>query len=165
MKTKKTFFLLLATFIIPIFLGSLLYWLNPKFSNTTVNYGQLITPVIPINDKQINWVGNNTLIGKWTIAYKTNYCRNTCLENLKTIKTLHILMNDKMNRFQRVVFTQEKVSFHEFIQAKTSLKLPQNKLLLIDPLGNLMMSYEMKNIVIKQVIKDFNRLLKYSRIG
>ena len=165
MTVKKTFFILLATFIVPIILGSILYWINPNFSSKSVNYGQLIEPIVVLNDNEITWYKPNTLIGKWTLAYMPTHCNNRCFNNLKMIKSLHILMNDKMNRFQRVLLNTDNITQYQFIQAKTKRNLPQDTLLLIDPLGNLMMSYQMEGIVIKRVLKDLNRLLKYSRIG
>ena len=47
MTFKKEFWALLSIFLLPIGLGTLFFYLNPTyFSQNTVNYGELITPVI-----------------------------------------------------------------------------------------------------------------------
>ena len=44
-------------------------------------------------------------------------------------------------------------------------KYTENAIYLIDPIGNIMLYYEPKNIDIRLVIEDLKRLFKYSRIG
>ena len=86
-------------------------------------------------------------------------------------------MNDDMRRIQRMIIIEDSSTptkkDESLIKArlnseklKESLaKYTENAIYLIDPIGNIMLYYEPKNIDIRLVIKDLKRLFKYSRIG
>ena len=58
MTFKKEFWALLSIFLLPIGLGTLFFYLNPGyFSQNTVNYGQLISPVIVTEKSDIELMG------------------------------------------------------------------------------------------------------------
>ena len=53
MTAKKEFWMLLAMFILPIAFGTLFFYANPNyFSESTVNYGELVRPVIATDEKR-----------------------------------------------------------------------------------------------------------------
>ena len=175
MTAKKTIWMLLLAFGLPIILGNLFYFFNPNyFSNKTVNYGDLVSPIIVMT--QNDFIDNTNvkdLNGKWTLAYYASSCQANCQQILGKIKTIHLLTNDKMKRVQRLLLTQDnqaqiqgvfvgKVndSFVKKIQS-----FPAMSLFLIDPLGNIMLRYDGQTLNAKKVLKDLNRLFKYSRIG
>ena len=75
MTFKKEFWTLLSIFLLPIGLGTLFFYLNPSyFSQNTVNYGELISPVIVTEKSDIELLGDATLDGIWTFAYVTESC-------------------------------------------------------------------------------------------
>ena len=54
MTAKKEFWMLLAIFILPIAFGTLFFYANPNyFSESTVNYGKLVRPVIATDESDI----------------------------------------------------------------------------------------------------------------
>lgn len=175
MHIKKEFWLLLASFILPIVLGTAFFYLDPTyFTQNTVNYGTLVKPIITTEKEDIVFNEEATLQGIWTLAYYDDKCEATCEQAIKDMKTIRILTNDNMRRMQRMLLINADVSQKEvgLLKAKPSAVLLKklegfNKgtLFLIDPLGNIMLSYVPKDINIKRVLKDLNRLLKYSRIG
>ena len=58
MTFKKEFWALLSIFLLPIGLGTLFFYLNPGyFSQNTVNYGELISPVIVTEKSDIEHYG------------------------------------------------------------------------------------------------------------
>ena len=70
MTIKKEFWALLSIFILPIGLGTLFFYLSPSyFSDSTVNYGELVRPVIATEQADIAIEGDATFNGIWTIAY------------------------------------------------------------------------------------------------
>ena len=178
MTAKKEFWMLLAMFVLPIAFGTLFFYANPNyFSESTVNYGELVRPVIVTDEIDIEIDGEASLQGIWTMVYVSSRCDDVCENAVADMKTIRTLMNDDMRRIQRMIIIKDnstpKNSDESLIKAKiTSEKLTQNlkkytenAIYLIDPIGNIMLYYEPQNIDIRLVIKDLKRLFKYSRIG
>jgi len=178
MTAKKEFWALLAMFILPIAFGTLFFYASPNyFSESTVNYGELVRPIIATDRDDIEIEGNSSLQGIWTIAYVSNRCNDACEKAVADMKTIRTLMNDDMRRIQRMIIIEDSstpVSNDESLikarlnseKLKHSLKkYTENAIYLIDPIGNIMLYYEPQNIDIRLVIKDLKRLFKYSRIG
>ena len=178
MTVKKDFWVLLSIFILPIAIGTLFFYLNPTyFSQNTVNYGELIRPVITTEKTDIEFEDDVTLSGFWSLAYVSTGCDSICEKAVADIKTIRTLINMDMRRIQRVLITEDNTMLmsndENLLLAKvTNEKLaarlaefPENSIFLIDPIGNFMLYYNSKDINIKFVLKDLKRLLKYSRIG
>jgi len=178
MTAKKEFWMLLAMFILPIAFGTLFFYANPHyFSESTVNYGELVRPVIATDEGDIEIDGSASLQGIWTIVYVSSRCDEACEKAVADMKTIRTLMNADMRRIQRMIIIEDSSiptsDDKALIKARvTSEKLTQslekyteNAIYLIDPIGNIMLYYEPQNIDIRLVIKDLKRLFKYSRIG
>ena len=178
MTAKKEFWMLLAMFIMPIAFGTLFFYANPNyFSESTVNYGDLVRPVIATDESDIEIDGSASLQGIWTIVYVSSRCDEACEKAVADMKTIRTLMNTDMRRIQRMIIIEDSSiptsDDKGLIKAKvTSEKLThslkkytENAIYLIDPIGNIMLYYEPQNIDIRLVIKDLKRLFKYSRIG
>ena len=178
MTAKKEFWMLLAMFILPIAFGTLFFYANPNyFSESTVNYGELVRPVIATEEGDIEIDGGASLQGIWTMVYVSSRCDDVCEKAVADMKTIRTLMNADMRRIQRMTIIENNstptVNDETLIKAKiTSEKLTkslkkyaENAIYLIDPIGNIMLYYEPYNIDIRLVIKDLKRLFKYSRIG
>ena len=178
MTAKKEFWMLLAMFILPIAFGTLFFYANPNyFSESTVNYGELVRPVIATVEGDIEIDGGASLQGIWTMVYVSSRCDDVCEKAVVDMKTIRTLMNADMRRIQRMIIIENNstptVNDETLIKAKiTSEKLTkslkkyaENAIYLIDPIGNIMLYYEPQNIDIRLVIKDLKRLFKYSRIG
>ena len=149
-------------------------------------------PDWPLVDMAHKSEAERRMHGKWTLVYLLNgECREFCLGNLYKMRQLRLATGKYAQRVQRVVLvvdndrralTNEQlleypgqlVSFPENMDRgslETLFKLGtydrpfiQDRLYLIDPLGNLMMSYAAQTAP-NGIIKDLTRLLKYSRIG
>ena len=178
MTAKKEFWMLLVMFILPIAFGTLFFYANPNyFSESTVNYGDLVRPVIATDEGDIEIDGGASLQGIWTMVYVSSRCDDACEKAVADMKTIRTLMNADMRRIQRMIIIENNstptVNDETLIKAKiTSEKLTnslkkytENVIYLIDPIGNIMLYYEPQNIDIRLVIKDLKRLFKYSRIG
>ena len=178
MTARKEFWMLLAMFILPIAFGTLFFYANPNyFSESTVNYGDLVRPIIATDEGDIEIDGGASLQGIWTMVYVSSRCDDVCEKAVVDMKTIRTLMNADMRRIQRMIIIENNstptVNDETLIKAKiTSEKLTkslkkyaENAIYLIDPIGNIMLYYEPQNIDIRLVIKDLKRLFKYSRIG
>ena len=94
MNFKKEFWVLLSIFILPVGLGTLFFYLNPTyFSQNTVNYGELIRPVIVTEKSDIEVIGDESLEGVWTLVYVTDSCDSLCDEAIEDIDKISIGMD------------------------------------------------------------------------
>jgi len=178
MTARKEFWVLLAMFVMPIAFGTLFFYANPNyFSESTVNYGELVRPVIATDGDDIEIEGDASLQGIWTMVYVSNRCDDACEKAVADMKTIRTLMNDDMRRIQRMIIIADsstptsndeslikaRVNSEKFKQSLK--KYTENAIYLIDPIGNVMLYYEPQSLDIRLVIKDLKRLFKYSRIG
>ena len=175
---KREFFILLVFFLLPIFLGSLIYFIKPDyFSKKTINNGELLDPIIVAEKEHINFTDKYTLQNFWTLIYFDNSCDAFCNQSLKDIEQIRLLTNDDMLRVQRVAIIADKTKplkkdkdliFATIVNAELKQKLnkyPVRSIFLADPIGNIILYYNPKNLDISAVVSDLSRLLKYSRIG
>lgn len=178
---RKELLLLLAVFLLPIVLGLAFFYYSPgSFTSRTTNYGHLIVPVIGTKDGDIVLPHNQTLKGIWTLAYHTDECGTTCQKVIEQMKTIHLLMNDNIRRVQKMVLSPVRTDFKQSTNSEKAvlfasiknknlsqrlLMFPSQALFLIDPNANIMLYYDTHNLHIGRVVKDLERLLKYSRTG
>ena len=161
---------------------------------STGGHGTLIAPPRPLPAWDLVGPGGMTtpLHGKWTLVYPLNgKCGEACLQNLYRMRQLRLAVGKYTGRVQRAVLVVNRdhnaVTGEQLQDYPGQLLLfPENmdgdalrllfelsagdrpfaeeRLYLVDPLGNLMMSYA-RTADPKGIIKDLTRLLKYSRIG
>ena len=160
----------------------------------TGGHGALITPPRPLPDWDLVDKGGTStpLHGKWTLVYPLNgQCGEACLQNLYRMRQLRLATGKYAGRVQRVVLVvnrdRDAVTGKQLQDYPGQLLLfpgnmdgdaltalfelsagdrpfAEERLYLVDPLGNLMMSYA-RTADPKGIINDLSRLLKYSRIG
>ena len=136
-------------------------------------------------------ITNAELYGKWTLLFITsNYCDEGCEENLYRMRQIRLAMGKKRSRVQRAMIIgnsilSEQIVFklreypgqllhlnneptdgfiNNFKLSGSDDPFSSRRLYLIDPLGNLMMSYPPDADPIG-IIKDIKRMLRISRIG
>ncbi len=176
MNSKKELWILLASFVLPIAFGTAFFYLSPEsFTRHTINFGEFVDPIITTEKEDIVFTDiNHNLQGLWTLAYVTKQCDSICVKVLHDIKTVRILMNEDMLRIQCLLLMTSKakvqqidvlVGYSSESLSRQFNQFSKNSLFLIDPLGNVMLYYNSKQLEVKRVIKDLKRLLKYSRIG
>ena len=187
---KKSFLWLIAVFVAPILLGTLLFFNleNLGFEKGSVNYGTLIQPAFPvkIHDAKLGDSAadrKGTLAKKWTMLYiEADNCDQNCSDRLLLMKRVRLLMNEHMRRVRTVFVASKTVSeavskqdnpdlvvVNVEIATSSFLKqyphLDKSPIYLLDPLGNLMMYYPQSDPNAKMMIKDLKKLLKYSHLG
>jgi len=131
-----------------------------------------------------------SLQGKWTLVYVGNgACDERCREALTLIRQTRLALGDDMPRVQRLFLTTadccdmnyldaehtglliarldegEGETLATVIQDATVEPLAQaGRIYIVDPLGNLMMSYA-RDAEPKGLLQDMKKLLKLSHIG
>jgi len=159
------------------------------------NHGQLVTPIRPLPPFQMetltgDQIDETFLRGKWTLVYLLQgACDKPCVEQLYNIRQVRLAQGKNIDRLQRLlVWESAAVSREDQAELQKhfpgQLIVPVNnqqavvevfsfdeqqpmtarRVYLIDPLGNLMMRYEPVDEP-KGMIRDLERLLKYSGLG
>ena len=158
------------------------------------NHGDLITPPRPLADLPLHdpvAAKDYQLHGKWNLLYLGDRCAGeTCLDNLYRMRQIHAAMDKHSLRVQRVLLLREQdaaalrsiltpYAGQRIIKADAAARarliplfkldagdkpLLTRRLYIIDPRGNLMMSYPPAADP-RGIIKDLKKLLKASRIG
>jgi cytochrome oxidase Cu insertion factor (SCO1/SenC/PrrC family) len=127
---------------------------------------------------------------KWTVAYLgSGECDARCREALTLIRQTRLALNDDMSRVQRLFLVSQECCDHAYLEAEHAgllvallndangqqiEKLFQDtisepvaqagRIYIVDPLGNLMMSYP-PTAEPKGLLEDLKKLLKFSHIG
>lgn len=157
-----------------------------------VSHGSLINPPRKIADvaliDPVNGEKQHRLYGKWNIVYLVaGECDQACEYKLYTMRQLRLAMGRDAGRLQRVLVVygtgsavlsdaqrqsyKGQLLLHATDRIRKIFKLTDadrpldlRRLYIIDPRGNLMMSYP-DGTDPSGIIKDLKRLLKYSSIG
>ena len=160
----------------------------------TSNHGELIVPPRPIDDLSLidplKTDRKESLHGKWSMVYVTEACDKLCMGNVYRMRQIHIAMDKHSLRVQKVLFltrqntkelTEMLLDFagqqvintdlidtnaliEKFRLTKSDNPLVAGRIYIIDPLGNLMMSFQPEANP-RDIMKDLNKLLRASRIG
>ena len=187
---KKSFLWMVAVFVAPIVLGTLLFFNleNLGFEKGSVNYGTLIQPAFLTKTAELKQgsepaVFEDTLAKKWTLLYiETKECTQSCLNRLLLMKRIRLLTNENMRRVRTLFVSSQhnldqiaKDQNRDLVMAnidstsseflKQFPDLEKFPVYLIDPFGNLMMYYPQVDPDAKKMLKDLHRLLKYSHLG
>lgn len=130
------------------------------------------------------------LNGKWLLIYiNPQPCRQGCLDTLYKIRQTHTALNKDSDRLVRVLITTEPLavnsrqpiikgypgtqSYAVSGKALTTFlanspfsaeTLTKGRLYVVDPLGNIMMTYAL-DIAFEPLLSDLKRLLQLSQIG
>jgi hypothetical protein len=179
-KSRRSMLILLAVFIIPIVLAKLA--LNQQWFNYGVtNQGQLIA-----NELTLAKLGLNVddFDHQWLMLYTLpESCDEQCEKTLISVNNTYIALGKEMPRVKPVALTQQTLTADQadkiqikkwHIQAMPALAktaIAQSQVLIVDPLGNVILSHmppanvEQLPSFGKAILADFKKLLKYSRIG
>ncbi len=151
----------------------------------TINRGTLILPPLPMQKLSLQTIQGNKfnqqqLRGKWILVYvNPNQCQEACRVNLYNMRQIRLALGKDQNRVTRLLIATTKSSqqsienliehaypgtqFALSTQAKLG-KVKPGDLYIVDPHGNIMMSYSHNNSA-SDVLKDMKKLLKVSQIG
>jgi cytochrome oxidase Cu insertion factor (SCO1/SenC/PrrC family) len=159
-----------------------------------VNAGELVEPARPLPSLALPLLGSgntdpNFLKGKWTLLYVGfGSCAEDCRTRLYDTRQVRLALDRDMNRVQRVFIAGGDCCDAQFLHdqhpdlitiraspaaAPLLALLPgqgsvntthADRVYLIDPLGNLMMSYA-ADAAPKGILEDMKRLLRLSSIG
>ena len=181
---------LIAIFLLPFIAGWLAFYVF-EYRPGTKNYGELVNPARPLELPQLTTLDRQVLDrgywNKWTfVLLDKQGCPELCRSNLHYLRQMIIALGRDMDRVQSLFATGQPLSpeLAEFLAEFPDLsvvttapsalfelfELPGKpagevpRLYLVDPAGNLMMTYPASNDP-GSILSDLRRLLKVSQIG
>ena len=186
-RNRVKLLLLVVIFAAPVLLATGLHLFIEPSRFRGVEHGQLIKPPLRIADLATDQSSSLFLAslpsGVWVMLYPSfSGCGSTCLEALYSLRQVKSALGEKSLRVKAMLLAAAgdpaivaasardsglviaDLSVAEFTQWKAALE-PHHKhgeALLIDPLGNLFMRVSSFD---KGLLKDLQRLLRYSQIG
>jgi len=187
-KKPRSLFPLLAMVVVfaaPV-LAAWFFYFNPQYlPSTRSNRGELIQPVIPLNaDLGLRKVDGspldtNPFEEKWTlISLNAAPCEQACRNKLIALRQIRLALGEtrySVERLQILTGTETAPDWgDEFEGMKVALadarlltalggsESAQERLYILDPMGNLMMRYA-PDAPVKDTLKDMERLLKASK--
>lgn len=192
--SQKKLLVIMALFFLPLLIATIWYKLAPPsfLPHAGTNNGQLINPAQRIQAfQQVTLDGKTWSLGqletKWTLVHLLDApCNEACSKSLYNTRQIRIALGKDMERVQRVVVVKIPELAHAeskmwashpdlavlisnsaqdlAAQIRQQPAAPTNTVYLIDPLGNLMMSFS-PELAPKLLMKDLTKLLKLSHIG
>lgn len=185
MNGKKTMILLGLICVLPLVASYVLYFFWRP--DSTVNYGQLLSPQTLPKESLATIKGEpfdfTKLKGRWTLVLaEGGACDAHCEQSLYFMRQVRKAQGEDQERIQRVWLisdaTQPQSRLIDAIEGTYVVKAAGTATLaafahdpahpraihLVDPLGQIMMRYP-DDPDPKKMIKDFQRLMKYSRLG
>jgi cytochrome oxidase Cu insertion factor (SCO1/SenC/PrrC family) len=193
-RQRRLLIALALLFFAPLGLAFYLYYGHGTWHpGGHVNAGELIQPARPLPSVALPLWGAGTsdpnfLKHKWTFLYvSTGPCAEVCRSRLYDTRQVRLALDRDMNRVQRVFIADPECCDAQFVREQhpdlitirastaaapllTLLPGPDSSgahapsVYLIDPLGNLMMSYP-ADAKAKGMLEDMKRLLRLSSIG
>jgi hypothetical protein len=178
---------LAVLFFAPLGLSFYLYYGHSNLTpDSHVNRGTLIEPVRPMPRRSMALLGAGRTVPdflqhKWTLLYaNAGACTDACRKKLYDMRQVRTALDRDMGRVQRVLVADADCCDPQFLQAEhpdliavratdaapllEALPEGTGRIYIIDPLGNLMMSYA-PDAASKALLDDMKRLLKLSHIG
>lgn len=164
---------LVCLFALPAIVAKLILSQGWYHSGVT-NRGKLIEPYTTL--EQLGQTSPQALHG-WQLAYVVpSQCEEQCQQQLYLLKQSHIALGKYQDRVVPVLWTSESSDSVEvpmetiIINASVADIVQQGQVVIVDPLGQLVMSYTPKpneDLVklSKDMLADLRKLLKLSRVG
>jgi hypothetical protein len=177
---RRTLILLLVMFFLPLAASFLLYYVFDWRPAATSIHGELISPPRPLP------VGADALSKDWALVYVGDgACDADCRTALVFARQTRLSLNKDMQRMNRALLSTGNCCDETYLKQEhdgirvIDVSSPEGKaallavlpgvelkhtLFVIDPLGNLVMSYDVR-MEPKGLLDDLRKLLKLSHIG
>ncbi len=177
--------LIALVFFGPLILATWLYFSGAGFRpEGRTNHGQLLEPLVNIQDALPDSRIHEQQDGRWLLVYSNDgVCDETCEYALYTLRQSRLMLGKEIDRLVRVflhgdtapdtvfladqhpgVIALKDSGFSDLLENKRPAELSAGGFYLVDPLGNLVM-YFRPDTDPADMVEDIKHLLELSRIG
>lgn len=137
------------------------------------HYGELLPPATPLALDDLHIFAGpqkSALAGRWLlVAFEPNDCADTCRQRLDALRRVHVALYKAMPRVKRVLLVPYVPSLAQpdltVAAAASWPALDRSGAYLVDPRGNAVLRYDSEHFSPKAMLKDIERLLRYSWTG
>jgi len=179
-KSRRSMIMVLGAFILPIVLAKL------ALTQNWLEYGVTNKGTLVENELTLQKLGleESSLQKTWLVIYSLPaQCDAHCEQTLLSVNNSYIALGREMPRVKRVALSPNPLSNEQtkkltdnswtIISTPTFVQniLPEPQVLLVDPLGNVILSHkppendDAQAMFGKEILADMKKLLKYSRVG
>jgi len=179
-KSRRSMIMVLAAFILPIVLAKL------ALTQNWLEYGVTNKGTFVENELTLKKLGleQAVLQKSWLMLYSLPaQCDAHCEQTLLSVNNSYIALGREMPRVKRVALSPQPLSQQQskkltdnswtIISTPSLVKsiLPKPQVLVVDPLGNVILSHkpptndDAQAMFGKEILADMKKLLKYSRVG
>ena len=189
-RNLRTLGALAGLFLVPLIVSFWMYYATDWRPAAHVNHGELISPALPLPRidlprEQGDMASADLFAHHWSLVYVgRGNCDDACRRALYVMRQTRLALNNEMTRVDRVFLVTGHCCSREFLarehpgllvlDASAASAAPlldkfpaqdrDNGLFIIDPLGNLMMSFDARQNP-KGLLQDLQKLLRLSSIG
>lgn len=191
-RNLRTLAVLAALFLVPLLLAFFMYYGTAWRPAARVNHGTLITPPRPLPQMPLAPLvpehatqAPRLFHGRWSLVYIGNGgCDADCHAALFLMRQTRLSLNTDMGRVERVFLVTADCCDRAFLErehagldvrdaaaaqagrllAAFPVSERAHTLFVVDPLGNLMMSYDARQNP-QGLLADLKKLLRLSQIG
>ncbi len=191
-RNLRTLALLAALFVVPLALAFFTYYGTSWRPLARVNHGELIVPARALPSSALPQVlpapaaaPATVFRDKWSLVYLGNGgCADACRQALYVMRQTRLALNNDMTRVARVFLATTDCCARGFLESEHAglvvldatgpaaqgllAQFPaaerDHTLYVVDPLGNLMMSYDARANP-RGLLEDLKKLLRLSHIG
>ncbi len=183
---RRPILLLLVIFIAPLGVAFWLYYGSSWRPALRTNHGALIEPVVTLPVLPVAGVSASVLVGKWSLLVVgggESGCDASCRDTLVFARQTWLSLGKLTPRVQRVLLAGEGCCDANYLREQQQglilAQLPDSAVgtvldavpkphartvFIVDPLGNLMMRYDVRQDP-KGLREDLKNLLELSHIG
>jgi peroxiredoxin len=182
---------ILALFLLPLVLAWLMHTGTIRFSpGDTDNLGRLVIPPQPVDWNAVEREAPDgapaSLVGAWVVLFLLpEVCGEDCLEHARTLRQVHRAVGRQAVRIRIATISPEPPERYlvaqlreihpqlhfvyrpgtEFAAAlqRAAASTPTPSVYLVDPMGNIMMSYDAGDSM-NRLRKDLEKLLTWSKL-
>jgi len=190
-RNLRTLALLAALFLLPLLLAFFTYYGSSWRPARHVNHGTLLQPARPLPQAPLALLGNGDqrlpqrlFMHRWSLVYiGDGACDADCRQALYVMRQTRLSLNNDMDRVMRVFLATGECCARDFLAreqpglvvvdatdaaaAAVLREFPLGRahtLFVVDPLGNLLMSYDARQNP-HGLLEDLKNLLRLSQIG
>jgi hypothetical protein len=177
-RSRRMLLLLVALFFVPLAAAFIAYYGGWRPAGST-NHGELLQPI-----RQLPATFAEPLTGKWALAWVGDgACNTDCQTALVFARQTRLSLAADTNRVKWVLLATDHCCNREYLdtahqgiialdaaadRAALLATLPEkdlaHSLFVIDPLGNIVLRYDVRNSP-RGLLEDIKKLLKLSHIG
>jgi hypothetical protein len=179
-KSRRSMIMVIGAFVLPIVLAKL------ALTQNWLDYGVTNKGTLVENELSLEKLGLEQLAlqQSWLMIYSLpSHCNKHCEQTLLSVNNTYIALGKEMPRVKRVALTPQALTLQQTqkltenswtIITTPSLMnnlLPKSQVLIVDPLGNVVLSHQppenddTQAMFGKAILADMKKLLKYSRVG